>query len=87
MVKRITPVSPIRPLTNEYGNPSDELRTWVQIITDRALIVGSGSPNGVVQARQGATYLDEDALAGSVFYIKQKSDVGGNVTLGWVLIG
>jgi hypothetical protein len=56
-------------------------------MTDRSLIVGSGSPETVVEAPQLGTYMDEDAAPGSVFYIKQKADIGGDKTKGWVLIG
>lgn len=69
------------------GFPTDQLRLFILQTVERGLIIGSGSPDGVVQARQGVEYMDEDALAGSVKWIKQKADIGGDKTLGWIAIG
>lgn len=87
MVTRITELSTDRPIVEDDGSLTLQSRTYFKLLTDRALIIGSGSPDGLVEANQGATYLDEDAALGNVFYIKQKSSVGGNNSLGWVLIG
>lgn len=48
------------------------------------IYTGSGDPDGVVEARAGDLYLDEDATGFPYLYIKQDADVGGDKTLGWV---
>ena len=53
------------------------------MITERSLIIGSGNPEGVVEAPQGGEYMDEDAAVGDCRYIKRLSDIGGDKTLGW----
>lgn len=65
---------------------TQEMRTWVQIITQRSLIIGTGSPEGVVEAGQGSEYMDDAGVAGAIKYIKRDADVGGDKTLGWILI-
>ncbi len=48
-------------------------------------IVGSGSPEGSVEASQWQTYIDEDALTGAIKYIKKHQSIGGDATKGWIL--
>ena len=46
----------------------------------RDIIVGTGSPQGVVSAQAGSLYLDANGGSGSTLYVKE---VGGG-TSGWV---
>lgn len=87
MVDRITAPSPDRPLVNAQGIQEQQTRFFLKVLADRALIIGQGSPVGVVEALQGASYMDEIAPIGSVLYMKQLDNVGGDKTQGWVLIG
>lgn len=66
---------------------STAFNVWVRQVTERGLLIGSGSPEGVVEAQQGAEYMDEDGLAGAVKFIKQKASIAGDRTMGWVAIG
>lgn len=86
MVSRVVPPSPLKPFLDENGALSSEARAWTQIITLRALIIGTGSPNGIIEAVQGAEYMDDTGTAGNIKYIKRDSDVGGDKSLGWYLI-
>ena len=67
---------------SQNGIQTTSFRQWTQAITERATIIGSGSPEGVVTATQGALYMDEDATTGSILYIKKEGS-GAN---GWVLV-
>ncbi len=76
-----------RPLVNEDGSPSAQLNTWFGVITNQAIIIGDGSPEGVVEAIQTSSYMDRLGAAGEVLYIKRDADDGlGNKTIGWVLV-
>ncbi|HEU4975289.1 MAG TPA: hypothetical protein VFT50_09385 [Baekduia sp.] len=44
------------------------------------LVVGRGSPEGVVRATPGSLYVDEDGGAGATLYVKES----GNGDTGWV---
>lgn len=52
---------------------------------DRSLpIVGSGSPEGVVEAAYLSLYIDEGAGQGLISYRKMQASVGGDKSKGWV---
>ena len=86
--RRLSQHNSSRPLTNEDGSPSAQLNTWLRVVTSQSMIIGSGSPEGVVEAIQTSSYMDEDAALGFVLYVKQKADDGlGDTTKGWALIG
>ena len=96
MRNTITPINPAVPITSvdgpnvrvlHQGRMTDQFRLFVLQVEQRGLLIGTGSPSGVVAAEQGQEYMDETGLAGSVKWIKQLADVGGDKTLGWVAIG
>jgi len=49
-------------------------------------LIGSGSPEGVVEAQQYSLYLDTAGAAGAIEYRKMLSDIGGDKTQGWLLV-
>lgn len=84
-IKYIDPSYPIV-LTNT-GVPEERFRIFLHEVQLRGLLIGVGSPEGEVEAQQGQEYMDEEGVAGSVKFIKQLADIGGDRTLGWVAIG
>ena len=86
MVTRVVQPSSERPLLNDNGAPSVQFNTWLRLINDRALIIGTGAPETVVEALQGALYLDETGSAGNLLYIKRDADIAGDRTKGWILV-
>ena len=86
MVTRISPPTATRPIADELGGMSQEMRTWTQIITNQALIIGTGSPETVVEAPQGSRYMNDAGTAGSIEYIKRDDNIAGDRTKGWILI-
>jgi len=76
-----------RPLVNEDLSPSAQLNTWFRVITGQSMIIGDGSPEGVVEAIQTALYMDRLGVTEAVLYIKRDADDGlGDKTIGWVLV-
>lgn len=75
-----------RPIVDDSGLMTQEFRTWVQTINNRSLIIGSGSPESVIESPVGAEYMDELGTAGTIKYIKQKADILGDKSKGWVLV-
>lgn len=69
------------------GTITEPFRIWMLQVIKNGLLIGSGSPNGVLEAQQGVFYMDEDGAASNVLYIKQQADISGDRTLGWMLIG
>ena len=86
MVDRITPISADRPLINDDLSPSSQFLFWANKITRQQTIIGTGNPDGVIEAVQGTEYMNENGTAGAIKYIKRDDNVGGDKTLGWVLI-
>lgn len=86
MVNKVTPPTTTRAIIDALGQMVQEFRTWTQKITDQSLIIGTGSPETIVEAPQGAKYMDDTGTAGSIVYIKRDADVAGDKTKGWILI-
>lgn len=86
MVNRVSPPSSVIPLVEQDGTMEQTFRAWTQIITNQALITGSGSPETVVSGLQGAVYMDTAGTAGNILYIKRDSAIAGDATQGWVLV-
>mgnify|MGYP000748524544 CR=1 FL=1 len=87
MVDRITQISLDRPIVEENGSLTTQSRTYFKTLTNQALIIGPGSPEGVVEAEIGATYQDSAGTAGAIRYAKRDADDGaGDKTIGWILI-
>jgi len=85
LATRITGLPSTRPITNG-GILTQEARSYFRVITERALIIGEGSPEGVVEAEKGATYMDELGATGSILYIKKQDEISGDRASGWVLV-
>ena len=86
MADRIPKLTGQRPIIDDNGVASKEMRLWSILITDRALILGNGSPESVVGARIGAEYADLDGTTGTIKYFKKLDNIGGDKSQGWILI-
>lgn len=86
MRRTISVYDPTVPLVDQTGSTGDAFNIWLKQVTDRGLLIGTGSPEGVVEAQQGIEYMDETGAAGAVKYIKQLSNIAGDRTKGWVAI-
>lgn len=88
MANQINQINHTLPIVDiKTGYVTDQFRVFINQVVERGLIIGQGSPDGVIQARQGVEYLNETGLAGSVKWIKQLSHIGGDKSLGWIAIG
>lgn len=86
MVTKVVQPDPGAPITRESGLMSDRFRLWVQLINNQSLIIGTGSPETVVEAEQGRFYMDDAGTAGAILYIKRDADISGDKTKGWILV-
>ena len=75
-----------QPITRDDGTMEQAFRQWTQDASLSIPIVGAGSPEGVVEARQYSLYLDTTGSAGSIQYRKMQPDVLGDRSKGWVLV-
>ena len=86
MVSRVVSLNPSRSPLRADNSLEPAFQLWAQSLTNRALIVGAGSPEGVIEASQGALYMDDAGTAGAILYVKRDADVTGDKTQGWVLV-
>ena len=87
MRRTITRIDTGVPIISSSGALSEQFRILLLQIYQSGLIIGTGSPEGVVEAEQGEEYMDETGLTGAVKYIKQLADIAGDRSQGWVAIG
>jgi len=91
-IAKIDPTYPIAQAVNdELLTPAEclmttQFRLFILQVQERGLLIGTGSPEGVVEAQQGVEYMDETGGVGAVKYIKQSADIAGDRTRGWVAI-
>ncbi len=86
MVTRVIQPNSERSMSKDGGSPSAQMNTWLKSMTDKALIIGTGSPESVVEASQGAVYMDDSGVTGAILYIKRDADISGDKTQGWVVV-
>lgn len=81
----ITPPIPSQPVV-ENGLMRQEFMLWTQAVTKLQPIIGTGSPEGVVEAQQFSFYIDETGGTGSILYIKKLPFIGSDRKKGWILV-
>ena len=90
MVTKITEISFDRAIVGVDGSLTIQSREFFRTVMDRALIIGTGSPEGVIEALQGASYMDDAGTAGAIHYLKRDNDDGvlptPNKKIGWILV-
>jgi len=82
----IIPVDASIPIVNEDGVMTDVFQRWMSQVSRLDLIIGTGSPEGVIEATVGREYLDDTGTTGAVKFIKQLPDIGGDRKQGWVAV-
>ena len=74
------------PIVEDNGTMTQQFRNWTIDASLSIPIVGVGSPEGVVSARQYSLYINSTGTAGNIEYRKMLPDIGGDVTQGWLLV-
>ena len=85
-MSHIAPLSADRPLVDKSLRMTQQTRGFMNRIPSLFIEHGHGSPEGVMPASATQMYMDEHGTTGSVLYIKQVDSIGGDKTLGWVLV-
>ena len=82
----VNPLGRTQPVVDEQGRATQELNLFSEEVAQLPIIIGAGSPEGVVQARQSRLYMDSTGSAGSILYVKKLADIGGDKSEGWILV-
>ena len=75
-----------QPIVEPDGTMAQPFRQFTQDASLSIPIIGSGSPEGVVEARQYSLYIDSTGSTGSIEYRKMLPDIGGNTKQGWIAV-
>lgn len=86
MATKIEEINIDRPIVDGDGSLTIQSRTFFRQLIDRALIIGTGSPEGVVPAEIGSSYMDDSGAAGSIMYLKRDDNITGDKSKGWILV-
>ena len=86
MVERVIPPTPTRPILDADGLQNQEFRAWTQLVTNRTLFFGTGSPETVIEAPENSIYLDKAGTTGNILWVKRDNDIAGDISQGWILV-
>lgn len=86
MVNRVIPPQANQAISEADGTQTQVMRFFANTLANRALIISTGSPEGVVEANQGCLYMDDAGTAGNILYVKRDDNIAGDRTTGWILV-
>lgn len=79
----ITQLIKSQPLVDDKGVMTDRVYEWARGVTQLQILLGTGTPENVIEAPAATLYMDTAAAAGDILYIKRLSNVSGNRKQGW----
>lgn len=82
----IIPLSPTFPIVTEERTMTSVFKNFALEIHKQSLQIGTGSPEGVLEASKGSEYMDDTGTTGSIKYIKKSEDIAGDRKKGWILV-
>jgi hypothetical protein len=74
------------PIINEDGLMTQQFWLFILQVSKNQPIVGTGTPEGFVEATQTQFYMDDSGTAGNILYIKRDNDISGDRKKGWILV-
>lgn len=86
MIPRIAMPNRSVAAVDKEGGLTSQYYLLLSLLAGLDILSGTGSPEGVVEAKQKTLYMDETGSSGSVLYIKQSADVSGDRTQGWIAV-
>lgn len=75
-----------QPIVENNGTMSQAFRQFTQEASLSIPIVGTGSPEGVIEAVQFSLYIDKTGTAGAIQYRKMQPSIAGDKTKGWIAV-
>jgi hypothetical protein len=70
-------------IVDKEGRMTPAFINFLRVVSNLDLEVGTGSPEGVVEAGQGKLYIDTDGGPGAMLYTKRDTT---SDTTGWILV-
>lgn len=69
--------------TQELNQFFENMATKIDFLEE---LTGTGPPDGIVEAIEGKKYRDTSGTASTIIYVKNLNEIGGDTTLGWILV-
>lgn len=82
----IAPIDANTPIVDKNGIMTPVFQRWMSQVSRLDLIIGTGSPESVIEATVGRFYMDDSGASGSLLYAKKLADIGGDASQGWVAV-
>ena len=82
----VVPYNPNYPIVSENGIITRLFRKFINEVSEESLLIGTGTPEGVLEAKQGRRYMNDAGTTGSILYIKKLNDIAGDRKKGWILV-
>jgi len=79
------PLNVAQPIVEDDGTMGQSFTEWTILVSDNLRIVGTGTPEGVIEAPQYSMFIDEAVPLIPVMYLKMLPSIGGDITKGWAL--
>jgi len=79
-------IDPAVPIVNKDGKAEPRFHTMMLKLLQLPIIIGGGSPEGVVSASVTRLYMDTAGTAGNILYIKRDEHISNDRTQGWILV-
>ena len=83
----INKVDPSTSIVDENGKPTAQMQVFFLQVQQQGLLIGQSTPFNTLIAPQGSFYMDETAAPGSILWVKQVDNIGGDKTKGWIALG
>ena len=83
---RVNPLGRTVAVVDKDGKATQPLSLFSEEVARMAVIIGTGSPEGIVEAIESQLYMDRAGASGSILYIKQVNDITGDRRLGWIAV-
>ena len=81
-----TPPNRSQPIVEIDGTSTQQFNTWLLDASLSIPIVGSGSPEGLVEARQYSLYINAIGVPGGIEYRKMLPSIAGDTKQGWIAV-
>ena len=79
-------INSAQPIVEDNGTMSQLFRTWMLQVTNSIPIVGTGSPEGAIEAPQYSLYIDETVPLVPTQYRKMLPEITGDRSKGWAIV-
>ena len=80
------PLNASQPVIGADGTMEQPFRERIMLLSNNLPIVGTGSPEGIIEALHYSLYIDSAGTTGTIEWRKMQTEIAGDRAKGWVLV-